>query len=433
MQLEAIAGVGADRQIAPLRLSGGRGEFPDARGQTVHPLADPPGERRLDRGRVTGELDAGGDAGQRWGWSGRLSRAAIGAHAAFARQGAVAHVRPRVQPGARGPRGLRAGSGIEQGFGRTVGDALDGDRRLHDRVGSLLAHGIRPEHRPADRPALAARPDHLSVQRAIFFARIRLSEHVAVLERRRRPLRPADDACFVARRGCQHDVREQRCDAAGDQRRVGALVPRRAVPAAGEHEARPISGDRTADERAAVAGGVEARRRRRVRQRGVGEEGRTGGDAFDLTRPSGGGPPRRQRNRKPGSVDIDRHQPGGHVHVIPGGDAGKKKRRAAAVGRCDVDAVQAERRLRPRAAVRADARRGAGGEPAGVDAVGDHFGHDGIEQREQIAAARQIAERIDGQRAAQRRTLDAVGRRLRRGGRGRNRAKERQRDSPPSS
>jgi hypothetical protein len=87
----------------------------------------------------------------------------------------------------------------------------------------------------------------------------------------------------------------------------------------------------------------------------VRQERRTGGDPFDLVCPLRRRAARNERDRQAWSIDVDRHQPGLDVHAIPGDDTGQQERGAAAVRRGDIDSVEAEHRLRPRAAVRADA------------------------------------------------------------------------------
>ena len=71
----------------------------------------------------------------------------------------------------------------------------------------------------------------------------------------------------------------------------------------------------------------------------------------------------------------------------------------------DVGVADAIDRLRPGAAVRADARRRSGADAAGVDAIGNHVGDERVEQREEIRVGGQEAERSDGEDRAERRPL----------------------------
>jgi hypothetical protein len=104
----------------------------------------------------------------------------------------------------------------------------------------------------------------------------------------------------------------------------------------------------------------------------------------------------------PGALTVDRHQAGRDLDAIPLLDAGDEQRHAGAGRARDVGVADAEDRLRPGAAVRADTGRGAGAQPAGVDAVGDDVRNHRVEQREEVGARRQLAERADGDRGAER-------------------------------
>ena len=65
---------------------------------------------------------------------------------------------------------------------------------------------------------------------------------------------------------------------------------------------------------------------------------------------------------------------------------------------------------------------------AGVDPIADDVGDDGVEQREQVFARRQAAERVDGDGGAERRPFRVRGGRLRAGRRRRYNTREQGRD-----
>jgi hypothetical protein len=104
------------------------------------------------------------------------------------------------------------------------------------------------------------------------------------------------------------------------------------------------------------------------------------GHGLDLPNPGARWPTRREVEHQAGRVHLDPHDPGVHFHAVPLEDAGQRQRRAAAIRVADVDVADAEVRLRPRAAVRADVRRRAGVHATSLDAVRHHLGVDGLQQ-----------------------------------------------------
>ena len=248
-------------------------------------------------------------------------------------------------------------------------------------------------------------PCRLRMPGDVLFARIRLLQRDVAGRRIARALQPADRPQFVAGGGRGDDVAER-----GGHVRID-LIAARALEMRGARRRRrcehsELSGhDGSARDDIAAQPGIQPRDRRSSSDIACRVERRRRRHAGERARPHGGRRTRDQRDRETGRVSIDRHQSGRDVDALPGVNARDQQGGAAAARIGDVDVADREERLGPGAAVRPDARRIAGAEAAGVDAIGDQIRDRRIEQREQIAGGGKIPQRVDGDRGAERRSL----------------------------
>ena len=197
-------------------------------------------------------------------------------------------------------------------------------------------------------------------------------------------------------------MREQRSPRRIELGRIGPIETRRPDPRSSDDDAEPIGKDGSARQKAAVGVAVQARNGRRLFQEGSGNERGRRTETFHTPRPLRRRPPRLERNREPGCVDVDRHRARHHVHALPFEDARHEKRRAAAIAVGDVHAVEAEIAS---GSTSCRARQGAPASPvdeaARVHTIGNDVSGQGIDERQQIPGSGQVGERVGGDRGSE--------------------------------
>ena len=327
--------------------------------------------------------------------------------------------RPRrerpVDARAQRPRAVRARPRIEQRRHGAVAQPLDDDDRRRDEIRRASAQSVGAERaQPAVGGGEPMLPGHLSVQPGVLLAGIRQIEREMMGHGIARALPRGRQPDLVGRGGRAHEIQKPGRQVRIDHARAVALEVRRARPGRRDHRANPVGQERSAEKQIHVRPRVEPCDRRRRCRGAAGVQRRRRSHEPDRAQPRRPRVTRRERHGHPWSADVDRHQAGGDVDAIPGVHSRNQQRRARAARVGDVGVTDVEDRLRPGAAVRADARRRRRAHATGVNAVGDHVRDGRVEQREQVGAGWQIPERIDGDRGAERRPLLGT-RRLRAG------------------
>ena len=113
-------------------------------------------------------------------------------------------------------------------------------------------------------------------------------------------------------------------------------------------------------------------------------------------------------NSGTGRVHIDGLQPRDHADALPLQDARHEQRRPAAVRIGDIDVPEPVLRLRPRAAVGAEAGCFSRADSARIKTIGNELRQHGSQQRRQIVAARQVREHVEGNTVLERGTSERV-------------------------